>query len=61
VREAGLEPFIASGAAERHAWVADLADGGLFSKNRPYRLARSPGWRDEADRMLDHLGAAKHD
>lgn len=59
VREAGLDPFCASGAAERQAWVADLAAGGLFSKNRPRRLARTPDWRDEADRILDHLRSAK--
>jgi 3-hydroxyisobutyrate dehydrogenase-like beta-hydroxyacid dehydrogenase len=61
VREAGLDPFSASGAAERQAWIADLTDRGLFSKNRRRRLARAPDWRDEADRILDHIGGAKHD
>jgi 3-hydroxyisobutyrate dehydrogenase-like beta-hydroxyacid dehydrogenase len=55
VREAGLDPFSASGAAERQAWVADLADTGLFSKGRPRRLARTPDWRDEADRILERV------
>ena len=30
VREAGLTPWSAQGTAERQAWVADLADDGLF-------------------------------
>ncbi len=30
VREAGLTPWSAQGTAERQAWVADLADSGLF-------------------------------
>jgi 3-hydroxyisobutyrate dehydrogenase-like beta-hydroxyacid dehydrogenase len=58
VREAGLDPFSASAAAERQAWVADLADTGLFSKKRRRRLAHSPDWRDEADRIIDHLRGA---
>jgi 3-hydroxyisobutyrate dehydrogenase-like beta-hydroxyacid dehydrogenase len=61
VREAGLDPFSASGAAERQAWVADLADMGLFSKKRRRRLAQAPDWRDEADRILEHVRGAKHE
>ena len=61
VREAGLDPFSASGAAERQAWVADLADTGLFSKRRSRRRAHAPDWRDEADRILDRLREAKHE
>jgi 3-hydroxyisobutyrate dehydrogenase-like beta-hydroxyacid dehydrogenase len=61
VREAGLDPFSASGAAERQAWVADLADTGLFARNRRRRRAHAPDWRDEADRILDRLGGAKHE
>ena len=30
VREAGLTPWSAAGTAERQAWVADLADAGVF-------------------------------
>ena len=30
VREAGLEPWSAAGTAERQAWVADLAEDGVF-------------------------------
>jgi 3-hydroxyisobutyrate dehydrogenase-like beta-hydroxyacid dehydrogenase len=61
VREAGLEPFSASGAADRQAWVSDLADTGLFSKRRTRRVARTPDWRAEADRILDHVRDAKHE
>lgn len=55
VREAGLEPWSASGTAERQAWVADLADAGLFGAKGTTEFARSADWRIEADRMLDHL------
>ena len=55
VREAGLEPWSAAGTAERQAWVADLADAGLFGARGTPGFARSPDWRTEADRMLDHL------
>ena len=61
VREAGLDPFSASGAADRQAWVADLADAGLFSKQRRRRVARPPDWRVEADRILDHVRSAKNE
>jgi len=30
VREIGITPWSAQGTAERQAWVADLADDGLF-------------------------------
>lgn len=52
VREAGLEPWSASGTAERQAWVADLADAGLFGPKGTQAFARSPDWRTEADRIL---------
>ena len=55
VREAGLEPWSASGTAERQAWVADLADGGLFGTRGEPGYARSQDWRIEADRLLAHL------
>jgi 3-hydroxyisobutyrate dehydrogenase-like beta-hydroxyacid dehydrogenase len=48
VREAGLEPWSAAGTAERQAWVAELADGGLFGD----RSAPRRDWRADADRML---------
>jgi 3-hydroxyisobutyrate dehydrogenase-like beta-hydroxyacid dehydrogenase len=52
VREAGLEPWSASGSAERQAWVADLADAGLFGPKGTPEFARSSDWRTEADRIL---------
>ena len=55
VREAGLEPWSATGTAERQAWVADLADAGLFGVKGSPTFARSADWRVEADRVLAHL------
>ena len=55
VREAGLEPWSAAGTAERQAWVADLADAGLFGARGTKEFARSADWRTEADRILDHV------
>jgi len=61
VREAGLEPWSAAGTAERQAWVADLADAGLFGrKGHDKALARSADWRTEADRILEHLRSLQH-
>jgi 3-hydroxyisobutyrate dehydrogenase-like beta-hydroxyacid dehydrogenase len=48
VREAGLEPWSAAGTAERQAWVADLADSGLFGDRNALRT----DWRPDADRFL---------
>lgn len=55
VREAGLEPHSAAGTAERQAWVADLADAGLFGARGEAGFARSADWRTEADRILQHV------
>jgi 3-hydroxyisobutyrate dehydrogenase-like beta-hydroxyacid dehydrogenase len=45
VREAGLEPVMAAAIAERHAFVADLAEGGAFAA-----LDRDAAdWRELAD------------
>ena len=52
VREIGLEPWSAQGTAERQAWVADLADQGLFGAKGTQTFARSADWRLEADRIL---------
>ncbi len=52
VQEAGLSPWSASGTAERQAWIADLADDGLFGQRGTADFARSPDWRVEADRIL---------
>jgi len=52
VREIGLEPWSSQGTAERQAWMADLADLGLFGERGLEGFARSPDWRCEADRIL---------
>jgi 3-hydroxyisobutyrate dehydrogenase-like beta-hydroxyacid dehydrogenase len=52
VREAGLTPWSAQGTAERQAWVADLADQGVFGTKGSETFARSADWRIEADRIL---------
>ena len=52
VREIGLTPWSAQGTAERQAWVADLADEGLFGAKGTGEFAKSPDWRTEADRIL---------
>ncbi len=59
VREIGLTPWSAQGTAERQAWVADLADHGLFGTKGTTALARSPDWRTEADRILAAVKAKK--
>ncbi len=59
VREAGLTPWSASGTAERQAWVADLADDGLFGAKGTPGFARSADWRTEADRILAHVAPHK--
>jgi 3-hydroxyisobutyrate dehydrogenase-like beta-hydroxyacid dehydrogenase len=59
VREAGLTPWSAKGTAERQAWVADLADDGLFGARGSKEFARSPDWRTEVDRILSMLKAEK--
>ena len=55
VREAGLTPWSAQGTAERQAWIADLADSGLFGERGTKEFARSADWRTEADRILAKL------
>jgi 3-hydroxyisobutyrate dehydrogenase-like beta-hydroxyacid dehydrogenase len=52
VRDAGLTPHSAAGTAERQAWVADLADAGVFGPRGTPAFARSADWRTEADRLL---------
>ena len=56
VREIGLTPWSASGTAERQAWIADLADEGLFGVRGTKEFARSADWRVEADRLLAKVG-----
>jgi 3-hydroxyisobutyrate dehydrogenase-like beta-hydroxyacid dehydrogenase len=52
VREAGLTPWSAQGTAERQAYIADLADAGVFGTKGGGEFARSADWRVEADRIL---------
>jgi 3-hydroxyisobutyrate dehydrogenase-like beta-hydroxyacid dehydrogenase len=52
VREVGLTPWSSEGTAERQAWIADLADEGVFGERDGPTFARSADWRDEADRIL---------
>jgi 3-hydroxyisobutyrate dehydrogenase-like beta-hydroxyacid dehydrogenase len=52
VRDTGLTPWSAQGTADRQAWVADLADDGLFGAKGSAGFARSADWRTEADRIL---------
>ncbi len=59
VREAGLTPWSAQGTAERQAWVADLADAGLFGVKGSAGFARQTDWRFEADRLLNHVKSVK--
>jgi 3-hydroxyisobutyrate dehydrogenase-like beta-hydroxyacid dehydrogenase len=61
VREVGLEPWSASGTAERQAWVADLAEEGLFGVKGTQGFARSADWRVEADRILARVKPATKD
>ncbi|MGJ4901189.1 DUF1932 domain-containing protein [Bradyrhizobium sp. HKCCYLS2058] len=55
VRDIGLTPWSADGTAERQAWVADLADEGLFGTRGTKEFARSPDWRTEADRIINKI------
>jgi 3-hydroxyisobutyrate dehydrogenase-like beta-hydroxyacid dehydrogenase len=57
VREIGLDPWSSQGTAERQAWVADLADEGLFGERGKKEFARSTNWRTEADRILGGIAA----
>ena len=52
VREAGLTPWSSQGTAERQAWMADLADQGVFGAKGAAGFARAADWRIEADRIL---------
>jgi 3-hydroxyisobutyrate dehydrogenase-like beta-hydroxyacid dehydrogenase len=53
VRDIGLTPWCAEGTAERQAFIADLADDGVFGTKGSKGFARSADWRTEADRILD--------
>jgi 3-hydroxyisobutyrate dehydrogenase-like beta-hydroxyacid dehydrogenase len=58
VHDAGLRPWGAAGTAERQSWISELADQGVFGQRGQPSFARSPDWRVEADRILDHLRSA---
>ena len=58
VADIGLTPHSAAGTVERQAWVADLADSGLFGARGTAGFARSANWRTEADRILTRVKAA---
>jgi len=57
VREAGLEPWSASGSAERDAWMADLADAGAFGAKDAPKADWHEDWRAAADRILADVKA----
>jgi 3-hydroxyisobutyrate dehydrogenase-like beta-hydroxyacid dehydrogenase len=61
VREAGLTPWSAQGTAERQAFIADLADEGLFGAKGSDEFARSADWRVEADRILAKVETTKRE
>jgi 3-hydroxyisobutyrate dehydrogenase-like beta-hydroxyacid dehydrogenase len=61
VRDAGLEPWSASSTAARQAWMADLADAGLFRRRRGKRPARKGDWRSAADLILEHFKTSKRE
>ena len=61
VREAGLTPWSAQGTAERQAWVANLADEGLFGERGTKAFARAADWRTEADRILADIKSKNED
>jgi len=57
VREAGLDPWSARGAAQRQAWVADLATRGVFERESASK--RPADWRIHADRILAERSAGE--
>jgi 3-hydroxyisobutyrate dehydrogenase-like beta-hydroxyacid dehydrogenase len=59
VREIGLTPWAAEGTAERQAFIADLADKGVFGTRGTKSFARSADWRIEADRILATVKAKR--
>jgi 3-hydroxyisobutyrate dehydrogenase-like beta-hydroxyacid dehydrogenase len=52
VQDAGLDPFSAAGTAERQAWMADLADAGVFGERGSPGFGADADWRVPADRIL---------
>lgn len=54
VREAGMEPVMASAIAAKQQWVADLAAAGAFAE-----VAKGARWQDYADALLAARAAKK--
>ena len=54
----GFAAVEATGTAERQAWIADLANAGVFGERDAPDFARSANWRREADRLLASLKEA---
>jgi 3-hydroxyisobutyrate dehydrogenase len=61
VAEAQLVPLSAASTAERQRTIAELSDQGVFGARGSHGFARSPDWRVEADRMLEHLGQVRQE
>ncbi len=59
VRQAGLSAWSAEGTAQRQAWMAGLADSGLFGPREAEDFVRASDWRVEADRILNGLRRGK--
>lgn len=58
LREAGIEPWSATGAAALQSWVAELAEGGVFGTRGSPGFAQCANWRTEADRVLREVRTA---
>jgi 3-hydroxyisobutyrate dehydrogenase-like beta-hydroxyacid dehydrogenase len=58
VYDIGLTPWSAQGTAEKQAWMATLADSGVFGETGLDDFARCANWRIEADRILAKIGSA---
>ena len=52
VRDAGLQPLLATGTAQRDTWMAEQGDAKVFGRRGEPGFARSADWRMEADRIL---------
>lgn len=59
VLEVGMPALSTQGTAQRQAWMADLADAGVFGARGAPGFARSANWRDEADRLLAHIARSQ--
>lgn len=55
VRDVGLNSHLASGTAERQAWMAELADKGIFVSQHTGGPEQNANWRHAADNILQSL------